>query len=356
MQDVMFTRLDTMEKSYFNLQEKMQDVNITSDDLIKLQKEFSELSDVVLMYQDYKKIKEELLECQKIISKEKDQELIELAKEEEKDLLRKKEELEINLRYELLPKDPNDKKNIIVEIKGAVGGDEANIFAGDLFRMYQKYSEKNNFKIEILDQSQSASGGFSKIEFIIKGKGAYSKFKYESGVHRVQRVPETESQGRVHTSTATVYIMPEAEDIDIKIDPSDLKIDTYHSSGAGGQSVNTTMSAVRITHIPTGIVVACQNERSQIQNKEKALISLRARLYQKYEDENKEKADSSKKSAVGQGMRSEKIRTYNYPQNRVSDHRFNITVKRLTDIIDGNLDLILIPLNDAIKNEELKGK
>ena len=216
--------------------------------------------------------------------------------------------------------------------------------------------EKNNYKIEVLDQSQSASGGFSKIEFIIKGKGAYSKFKYESGVHRVQRVPETESQGRVHTSTATVYIMPEADDIDIKIDPNDLKIDTYHSSGAGGQSVNTTMSAVRITHIPTGIVVACQNERSQIQNKEKALISLRARLYQKYEDENKEKADSNKKSAVGQGMRSEKIRTYNYPQNRVSDHRFNITIKRLTDIIDGNLDLILIPLNDAIKNEELKEK
>ena len=334
----------------------MQDVNISSEDLIKLQKEFSDLSDVVLLYQDYKKIKTELLECQKIISKEKDNEIIELAKEEEKDLIARKEELEASLRYELLPKDPNDKKNIVVEIKGAVGGDEANIFAGDLFRMYQKYSEKNNYKIEVLDQSQSASGGFSKIEFIIKGKGAYSKFKYESGVHRVQRVPETESQGRVHTSTATVYIMPEADDIDIKIDPSDLKIDTYHSSGAGGQSVNTTMSAVRITHIPTGIVVACQNERSQIQNKEKALISLRARLYQKYEDENKEKADSNKKSAVGQGMRSEKIRTYNYPQNRVSDHRFNITIKRLTDIIDGNLDLILIPLNDAIKNEELKEK
>ena len=356
MQDVMFARLDTMEKTYFALQEKMQDVNISSEDLIKLQKEFSDLSDVVLLYQDYKKIKTELLECQKIISKEKDNEIIELAKEEEKDLIVKKEELEASLRYELLPKDPNDKKNIVVEIKGAVGGDEANIFAGDLFRMYQKYSEKNNYKIEVLDQSQSASGGFSKIEFIIKGKGAYSKFKYESGVHRVQRVPETESQGRVHTSTATVYIMPEADDIDIKIDPSDLKIDTYHSSGAGGQSVNTTMSAVRITHIPTGIVVACQNERSQIQNKEKALISLRARLYQKYEDENKEKADSNKKSAVGQGMRSEKIRTYNYPQNRVSDHRFNITIKRLTDIIDGNLDLILIPLNDAIKNEELKEK
>ncbi len=356
MQDVMFARLDTMEKTYFALQEKMQDVNVSSEDLIKLQKEFSDLSDVVLLYQDYKKIKTELLECQKIISKEKDNEIIELAKEEEKDLIIKKEELEASLRYELLPKDPNDKKNIVVEIKGAVGGDEANIFAGDLFRMYQKYSEKNNYKIEVLDQSQSASGGFSKIEFIIKGKGAYSKFKYESGVHRVQRVPETESQGRVHTSTATVYIMPEADDIDIKIDPSDLKIDTYHSSGAGGQSVNTTMSAVRITHIPTGIVVACQNERSQIQNKEKALISLRARLYQKYEDENKEKADSNKKSAVGQGMRSEKIRTYNYPQNRVSDHRFNITIKRLTDIIDGNLDLILIPLNDAIKNEELKEK
>lgn len=345
-------RLETTLSLYKETQQELLDFNKPGEEIVKLQKKLAEIEDLAVMFKNYLELEKSYTDTEAIIQEETDQEIIQIAKAELKELEKSLLDKEEELRKEMLPKDPNDKKNVIIEIKGAVGGDEANIFAADLFRMYQRYAEQNGYKIEVLDSNQSG-GGFSNIEFMIKGKGAYSRFKYESGVHRVQRVPETEAQGRIHTSTATVYVVPEAEDIDVVIEDKDLKIEAHHSTGAGGQSVNTTLSAVRITHIPTGIVVTCQNERSQIQNKEKALVSLRSKLYQMKVDEEKEKADSHKKGAIGQGMRAEKIRTYNYPQNRVSDHRFNITVKRLTDIIDGNLDLIIIPLIDAFEQDNI---
>lgn len=346
-------RLDTVLDNFKSIQKDLLDFTRPSDEIIELQKKLAEVETLASMYQEYLKIEKAIKDTQKIIDNEKDQELILIAKDEVKDLLNKLQKKLEEMKIEMIPKDPNDKKNVIVEIKGAVGGDEANIFAGDLFRMYQRYAEQKGYKIDIIDSNPSG-GGYSNIEFMIKGKGAYSFFKYESGVHRVQRVPETESQGRVHTSTATVYVSPEAEDIDIELNEKDLKIEAHHSTGAGGQSVNTTLSAIRITHIPTGIVATCQNERSQIQNKAKALVALRSKLYQKKLDEEKAKSDKQRKGAIGHGMRSEKIRTYNYPQNRVSDHRFNITIKRLTDIIDGNLDLVITPLIHAFEEESLK--
>ena len=252
----------------------------------------------------------------------------------------------------LLPKDPNDGKNVIVEIRGAAGGDEANIFAGDLYRMYLKYAEKENWKIEIINESHSDNGGFTIVEFMLKGDNVYSKLKYESGSHRVQRVPVTESQGRIHTSTATVLVMPEAEEVDVEIKESDIKIDVFRSSGAGGQSVNTTDSAVRITHIPTNTVVTCQNERSQIKNREKALQILKTRLYEQKLREQEEQEENNRKIKIGTGDRSEKIRTYNYPQNRVTDHRINFSVMNLDKVMEGNLDEII----EALITEDTKRK
>ena len=270
-----------------------------------------------------------------------DPELAEMGKEEIKTLEANIEAVEAELKELLLPKDPNDDKNIIVEIRGAVGGDEANIFAGDLFRMYTRYAETQGWKIQILDETPSEAGGFSTISFKVSGKKVFSKLKFESGAHRVQRVPATEASGRIHTSTATVLVMPEAEEIDIEINPNDLQVDTYHSQGAGGQNVNKTESAVRITHIPTGTVVACQTEKSQIQNREIAMQMLRAKMYANKLAEQQEAIGNERKLKVGTGERSEKIRTYNYPQNRVTDHRIGFTLQKLDRIIEGDLDEVL---------------
>ena len=284
----------------------------------------------------------------------KDKELGEFAKEEISRLNQEKEQLEKQIEIILLPKDPNDGKNVIVEIRGAAGGDEANIFAGDLYRMYTKYAEKEGWKIEVLSEEHSDAGGYPLVEFMVKGNNVYSKLKYESGAHRVQRVPVTETQGRVHTSTATVLVMPEAEEVDIEINPSDLRIDVYRSTGAGGQCVNTTDSAVRITHLPTNTVVTCQNERSQIQNKEKAMQMLRTRLYEAKLREQEEKLGSERRSKIGTGDRSEKIRTYNYPQNRVTDHRIGYTTKNLDRVMEGNLEDIIEALITEDQNRKLK--
>ena len=275
------------------------------------------------------------------------------AKENIKELLEKSENLYNEIKLMLVPKDPNDSKNIICEIRGAAGGDEANIFAGDLFRMYTRYAEQKGWKIQVLDSNESEMGGFASISFMIKGEGVYSRLKFESGAHRVQRVPKTEASGRIHTSTATVLVMPETQEVEVHINPSDLQIDTYRSSGAGGQNVNKTESAVRITHIPTGIVVACQVERSQLQNREIAMNLLRARVYAAAQAEQNEKIDSERRLKVGTGERSEKIRTYNYPQNRVTDHRIGFTIQKLDRVMEGELDEILDALINADQQDKL---
>ena len=282
-----------------------------------------------------------------------DPELIEFAKEERRAASAKMEQIEERLKTLLLPKDPNDDKNIIVEIRGAVGGDEANIFAGDLLRMYGKYAEKQGWKIQLLDASLGASGGYANVSFMIKGDSVYSKLKFESGAHRVQRVPKTEASGRIHTSTATVLVMPEAKEVDVQINPSDLKIDTYHSQGAGGQNVNKTESAVRITHIPTGIVAACQTEKAQLQNKEIAMQMIRAKVFAFFQEQEDQKRANERKLKVGTGERSEKIRTYNYPQNRVTDHRIGYTVTQLDRLLEGELDDLVEALNHYDQEQQL---
>ena len=336
----MFNRLNDMVLRYEQIsQELLKGEVINNFELMKkLLKEQKNLEKVVLKYNDYKMVVAEIENTKGMLM---DPELHDIANEE-LDLLKLKElSLKDELEVMLLPKDENDDKNIIMEIRGAAGGDEANIFAGDLFRMYSKYFEKNNWKIEILNEIFGTAGGYSQVEFMVKGENVYSKLKFESGAHRVQRVPETETQGRVHTSTATVLVMPEAEDVNIEIKDSDLKIDVFHSGGAGGQSVNTSDSAVRITHLPTGIVVNCQNERSQLKNKEKGMAILRTRLYDYELQKQESKIGNERKSKIGTGDRSEKIRTYNYPQNRVTDHRINYTTMDLEGVMEGHLDDII---------------
>ena len=283
-----------------------------------------------------------------------DDDMNELVKEEIKELEENIASIEEELKVLLIPKDPNDHKNVIVEIRAGAGGDEAALFAGDLFRMYTRFAERNNWKVEVMSTNEIGIGGYKEVIFMIKGKGAYSKLKFESGVHRVQRVPETEAGGRIHTSTATVAVLPEAEDVDVEINESDLKIDIYRSSGAGGQHVNTTDSAVRITHLPTGIVVSCQDERSQIKNREKAMKILKTRLYDKMLSEQAAEIAEARKSQVGTGDRSERIRTYNFPQGRVTDHRVNLTLHKLNDILDGDIDEIIETLITTDQAEKLK--
>lgn len=292
------------------------------------------------------------IEEAKELMKENDPEIKEMAELELSELEEKKPHLEEKLHLELIPKDPNDNKNVIVEVRGAAGGDEGNIFAGDLYRMYVKYAESQGWKVEVMETQESEAGGFSLVSFMVKGEGVYSKLKFESGSHRVQRVPKTETQGRVHTSTATVLVMPEAEEVDVEINPGDLRIDTYRASGAGGQHINKTDSAVRITHLPTGIVASSQDGRSQHDNKDKAMRALRARVYEMVQREQEEALGSERRSKIGSGDRSEKIRTYNYPQNRVTDHRIGLTIQQLDRIMEGKLDDVI----DALINEDQRLK
>ena len=346
-------RLIAIEEKYNELQKKLNNPEIISDvkQMLKLNKEIADLKEPYDAYQRLKKIDDDMEEAKEMT---KDPELGDFAKEEITKLTEEKTNLESKIEIMLLPKDPNDDKNVIVEIRGAAGGDEANIFAGDLYRMYTKYAEKVGWKIDVLSEEHNDAGGFPLVEFMVKGENVYSKLKYESGAHRVQRVPVTETQGRVHTSTATVLVMPEAEEVDLEINPNDLKIDVYHSGGAGGQSVNTTDSAVRITHLPTNTVVTCQNERSQVQNKEKAMQILRSRLYEAKIREQEEALGNERRSKIGSGDRSEKIRTYNYPQNRVTDHRIGYTTKNLDRVMEGNLDDIINALITEDQNRKLR--
>ncbi len=352
----MIERLETTLEKYQYLEQELTKPEILSD--IKKTKEYSKemaaLEDIVNCYKKYKKILESIEETKEII---KDPEIGEMAKEELKQLETEKEHLDKELEILLIPKDPDDDKNVVMEIRGAAGGDEANIFAGDLFRMYTRYAEKKGFSYQVYNSVDGTAGGFSQIELIIKGKNAYSILKYESGSHRVQRVPVTESNGRLQTSTATVLVMPEVdEDIDIEINPSDLRIDIYRSSGCGGQGVNTTDSAVRITHLPTNTVVTCQNERSQIQNKEQAMKVLKSRLYELEQQRLLEEEGTKRRSKIGTGDRAEKIRTYNYPQNRVTDHRIGYTTKNLDRVMDGDLEDIIDALIQEDQNRKLKGE
>ena len=347
----MIERLNAIEERYRKLQEELSNPEVYSDmeKMKNLSKESSDLEETVTTYERYKAVLKNIADDREMV---KDPDMGELAKEELVALEEEKVKLEEKLEVLLIPKDPNDGKNVIVEIRGAAGGDEANIFAGDLYRMYSRYAEKQGYKTEIIDLEEGTAGGFSQIEFMVKGDGAYSKLKYESGSHRVQRVPETESQGRIQTSTATVLVMPEVEDVSIEINPNDLRIDVYCASGHGGQGVNTTPSAVRITHLPTNTVVTCQNERSQIQNKEQAMKVLRARLFEAKQREQDEKLGSERKGKIGTGDRAEKIRTYNYPQNRVTDHRIGYTTNNLDRVMDGALDDII----EALITEDIKLK
>ena len=351
----MFDQLDIVEERYEQLNEMLSDPEIVndSDKLRKYSKEQADLQKTVDVYRDYKSKKEEIAEIDEMLNETEDKEEIEMLKEESASLKSAIPELEEQLKFLLIPKDPNDEKDVIVEIRAAAGGDEAAIFAGDLLRMYSKYAESQNFKTEIVEAAESDHGGYKEISFSVSGSGAYSKLKFENGAHRVQRVPETESGGRIHTSTATVAVLPEVEDVEIEIRNEDLKIDTYRSSGAGGQHVNTTDSAVRITHLPTG-VIATSSEKSQIQNREKALKVLKARLYDMKLQEEQQKYAAQRKSAVGTGDRSEKVRTYNYPQSRVTDHRIGLTLQKLDQIMEGKLDEIIDALTLSEQTEKLK--
>ncbi len=333
-----------------------QEIVCNPDLLRKYSKEHKDLSEVTRVYQEYKKAKSDFDGNKELIASSDDSELIELAKLENSELEENILNYEEELKVLLLPKDPNDDKNVILEIRAGAGGDEASIFAGDLFRMYSRYGENLNWKTEIMSSSEGTTGGFKEIIAMIKGAGAYSRLKYESGVHRVQRVPVTESQGRIHTSTVTVAVLPEAEDVEIKIEDKDLRIDVYRSSGPGGQSVNTTDSAVRITHIPTGVVVAMQDEKSQHKNREKAMKVLKARIFEAEQaSQNAERADA-RRSQVGTGDRSEKIRTYNYPQTRITDHRIGLTTHSLDAIIAGDIDQLVDPIITFYQAEALKGE
>ena len=353
MEESMRQRLELAVKRLAEIDEELSSETVMKDmsHFRDISKERANLDPQVEAYTLFKKNENEMIEA-KEMSEDSDPDISEMGKEEYKRLAAEQAQLEEKLKELLLPKDPNDDKNIIVEIRGAVGGDEANIFAGDLFRMYTRYAESQGWKIQMLDENPSESGGFAQVSFKISGKMVFSKLKYESGAHRVQRVPKTEASGRIHTSTATVLVMPEAEEIDIEINPNDLQIDTYHSQGAGGQNVNKTESAVRITHIPTGTVVACQTAKSQIQNKELAMQMLRTKMYTDMLTKQQEEIGNERRLKIGTGERSEKVRTYNYPQNRVTDHRIGFTIQKLDRVMEGDLDEIveaLIHYDQSIK-------
>ncbi|GEK59280.1 peptide chain release factor 1 [Marinococcus halophilus] len=342
----MLERLQTVEDRYEYLNEQLSDPEIANDPnkIKELSKEQAQMERTVEVYREYKEARQQLDEAKSMLEDELDAEMKDMVKSEVEELSERIENQEEELRRLLLPKDPNDDKNVIIEIRGAAGGEEAALFAADLYKMYSRYAEKQGWKAEIVESTASDLGGFREIIFMINGDSAYSKMKYENGAHRVQRVPSTESGGRVHTSTATVAVLPEAEEVEVDIHDKDIRVDTFAASGPGGQSVNTTMSAVRLTHVPTGIVASCQDGKSQIKNKEKAMTILRARVYDKFQQEAQAEYDETRKSAVGTGDRSERIRTYNFPQTRVTDHRIGLTLQKLDQILQGELDQVIEPL------------
>ena len=354
----MFERLDQIEARYEELTQALASPEVINDSAKyqKAAKAHSEIVDIVEKYREFKDLKKGIAESKAMLADEKDPDMRAYAQEELTKLEPRVASIEEELKVLLLPKDPNDEKNIILEIRAGTGGDEATLFAAELFRMYDRYAESRRWKVEVLSTSESGVHGLKEIIAMISGERVYSQLKYESGVHRVQRVPETEQQGRVHTSAVTVAVLPEAEEVDIKIEAKDLRIDTFCSSGPGGQSVNTTYSAVRITHIPTNTVVSCQDEKSQIKNREKGMRVLRSRLYEMEMQKQQEALAKERKSMVGSGDRSEKIRTYNFPQNRVTDHRIGLTIHQLPEIMDGKLQPIIDALGTHYQAERLKGE
>jgi len=352
----MFSKLAEVEARYEELNKKASDPDVYSDAsrFAKLNKERVDLEEIVEVYRQYKKVDDELQGARELLEIEEDPEMREMAKTELDELEEKLEEMTHELKILLLPKDPYDEKNILLEIRAGTGGDEAALFAGDLFRMYSRYAEARRWKVEVLSSHPTELGGFKEVICAIKGGKVYSRLKYESGVHRVQRVPETEAQGRIHTSAVTVAILPEPDEVELKIPEKDLRFDVYRSSGPGGQSVNTTDSAVRVTHVPSGLVVTCQDEKSQHKNKARALMILKARLLDKMRAEQEAEMSAARRSQVGSGDRSERIRTYNFPQNRLSDHRINLTLYKLELILGGELDQVIDPLTAHFQAEALK--
>ena len=351
----MIDRLEATLEKYNSLTEELSKPEVLSDvkKMTSLSKEQASLADIIEKYKEYKKVVSDINDAKEMLD---DKEMAAFAKEEISRLETEKENLEKELEVLLLPKDPNDDKNTIVEIRGAAGGDEANLFAGDLFEMYSRYAENMGWKIEIINAVEGTSGGYSQIEFMVKGENVYSKLKYESGTHRVQRVPDTESSGRIHTSAATVAVLPVVEDVEIEINPADIKMDVFRASGAGGQHINKTSSAVRLTHIPTGIIAECQTERSQFQNKDYAMKLLKSRLYEIEKAKQDAAIENSRKSQVGSGDRSEKIRTYNYPQGRITDHRIGMSIFQMDDFLNGNLDDLIDNLAAAANAEKLRSE
>ncbi len=352
----MFDRLGDIEDRFTELEGLINDQEVIQDQnrWRKLMKEHSDLGEIVEAYRRYKTVKDDIEEAREMMQEKLDPDFLSLVKEELKENTIEIENIKEELKMLLVPKDPNDSKNVIIEVRGGAGGDEAALFAGDLFRMYNRYAERKKFKTEFMNSNDSEAGGFKEVSFMIKGEGAYSRLKYESGVHRVQRVPATESSGRIHTSTVTVAVLPEVEDVDVELNMNDVRVDVFRSSGNGGQSVNTTDSAVRITHEPTGIVISCQDEKSQLKNKDKALKILRARLYDLELEKQQKELSAERRSQVGTGDRSERIRTYNFPQSRVTDHRIGLTLHKLDAILDGDLDEVIDTLITTDQAEKLK--
>ena len=354
----LLSKLEKIKERYENINSQLSEPEIVKDRerMINLNKERSELEDIVNVYEKYRKVLNEIEGNKELIGNNEEKELAELAKSELEELESEKEKLEEEIKVLLLPKDPNDDKDVIVEIRAGTGGEEAALFAGDLFRMYSRYAEIKGWKLEIIDINDTGLGGIKEVVFSLSGKSVYADMKFESGVHRVQRVPETETSGRVHTSAASVAILPEAEDVQIDVNPNDLKIDIYRSGGAGGQNVNKVETAVRITHLPTNIVVQCQDERSQLKNRQKAMKVLKARLYDLELKKHNEKISSQRKLMVGSGDRSDKIRTYNFPQNRITDHRIGLTIYNLSGVMEGDLDELIEQLKIADKAEKLQAE
>lgn len=351
----MYDKLQAAENRYEEINHKLSDPQVIAnqDEYRALMKEHSELDEIVQKYREYKNVNKEIDDAKEMLEDKLDKDFRDMVEEELKEALEKIEVIKKELKILLVPKDPNDDKNIIVEIRGGAGGEESALFAGVLFRMYTRYAERNGWRTEIMDSNPTELGGFKEVIFSIEGRGAFSRLKFESGVHRVQRVPATEASGRIHTSTVTVAVLPEVEEVDVDINPSDLQIDTYRAGGAGGQHINKTESAIRITHIPTGLVVTCQDERSQYKNKDKAMKVLRSRLYNLAQEQQNSELAMERKSQVGTGDRSERIRTYNYPQGRVTDHRINLTLYKIEEILDGDIQDIIDALITTDQSQKL---